>query len=67
MFYEIQYSTVENKKITVAMALALGPARLSLRMAATQQQHLGAGVAMCAILNMFRDSGVYSWTRQSLP
>jgi hypothetical protein len=44
MFYEIQYSTVENKKITVAMALALGPARLSLRMAATASRCRGGHV-----------------------
>ena len=35
----------QNEKITVAMAL--GAARLSLRIAT---MHLGAGVAMCAIL-----------------
>jgi hypothetical protein len=40
----------QNEKITAAMAL--GPVRLSLRIG------LGAGVAMCAILNMSRDSGV---------
>ena len=43
-------SKKQNEKITVAMAL--GPARLSLRIATTAST-VGAGVAMCAILKQY--------------